>query len=131
MALTQQQQTIFQQLVDSKIPFIVGQSSIYGADCCGLIELFYKLSGVDFSLGSIPRVHTRLKNFQKYAKDIGFEEDSDGEVVIFCGRSVAHCGITDGIKVVHQNNLLNCTDVTWFDPDTMIRLSYKQNKNLF
>jgi cell wall-associated NlpC family hydrolase len=101
----------FEILKNSRIPFAVGQSSIYGADCSGLVWMFYNMTGVNIDISHIPRRYTPVPKFRKLLEESQFELDPDGFLAFYSTRGIGHCGITDGVVVVHQNNLINHTEV--------------------
>lgn len=120
----------FSILCNSKIPFVVGQASPMGADCIGLIELYISMWGGEriTNLLDVPRGILHPRTFKKWIDKLGFYESQDGEYVFFTDGAIGHCGITDGVVVVHQDSNDSRTNLACFDGTRMTR--YEHNPEI-
>lgn len=103
----------FDILKNSTIPFALGQSSLYGADCFGLVVVYYKMQGITMPEKNIHRRPCTYESFVKMAIErVGVVGDPNGDIVIFNDQgNIGHCGITNGIDLVYQCNVGNGTRV--------------------
>lgn len=103
--------TAFDILKQTIIPFCAGQGSVFGADCVGLLAVYYDMINQPLDLTNCPRGVMHPRNFMEQLVKLGFVKDDEGEAVVFMQNRIGHCGLTDGVKVVHQDSVTGTTSV--------------------
>ena len=101
-----------------RIPFKLGYSSPYGADCAGFIELYYGLIGLKLDLSDIKRQRRLpLSYFEEILTIKGFVKDGEGELGLLPLSSENHLGIILIDRFIHQS--LGGTQIVELPSDTI------------
>jgi hypothetical protein len=113
---------------NTKIPFRVGQSTVYGADCVGLGILYLKSKGFKCEWESelvrgIGKYDYYKSCFDKY----GFVRDPEGDIFLQRFMKNAHIGVILENMYVYQSNITMTTEYLEI-PKNGYRYSYLGDK---
>lgn len=101
-----------QILFSSQIPFAMGMSEIWGADCLGLVILQHKMDNLDYSWEyTIPRRPMSFQEYCYYLTQCGYTPDDQGDVIVLRYVGNAHLGLVHKDKMVSQDNRMGGTYV--------------------
>lgn len=77
-----------------RIPFVLGSSEWHGADCIGLLVLYFKHKGWDYSWEKdVPRKITNIRNFDRLLRDNKHDQDTEGYIGVKDYGRHAHIGL--------------------------------------
>lgn len=99
-------------LFSSEIPFALGHSEVWGADCLGIMVLQHKLDELDYSWESeIPRKPMSFAEYDYYLRKFNYFPDEKGDIIVLRYIGSAHLGLVHGDKMVSQDNRMGGTYV--------------------
>jgi len=96
----------------TNIPFKVGQSSIHGADCLGLVILHLRNQGFRCLWEpTIQRGKANYEYFKAKMEENGAMLDASGDIFLQRFIPYGHMGLVIGEKYVYQSNITLKTEV--------------------
>lgn len=83
-----------QRFYIERIPFVLGSSEWHGADCIGLLVLYFKHQGWDYSWEkNVPRRITSINTFDQLLRANQHEPDTQGYIGVKNYGRHAHLGL--------------------------------------
>jgi hypothetical protein len=97
---------------NTSIPFVLGQSTIYGADCVGLLILTLKNHGYKCEWeDKIIRQPGKYAYFKRMFSKCNFIRDDNGVFALIRDPRSAHVGLISEDQIIYQDNKIGRTNV--------------------